>query len=99
MDDTPPEVRALQAKLWQAKPFEERMRLACANDKMGLEAAARIAQQRYPDDPAGLFLVLHGDQFEPDERDRIAKAFRERSAARHRLGRRGRGGFPADDED
>ena len=78
MLDTSPEVLLIQVKIWRTKPFAERMRLGAALDKMSLDAARELAARNHPDDPAALFLSLHGAEFEPDERERIANAFRTR---------------------
>lgn len=78
MDDTPLHVYQLQVRIWREKSFEERMRLGCAADAMGLAAAAEVSRRRFPDDPAALFLNLHGDSFDEVDRQRLADAIRRR---------------------
>ncbi|MCA8911658.1 MAG: hypothetical protein KDB82_08125 [Planctomycetes bacterium] len=80
--DTPDHVWQRQVQIWQSKSFEERMRLGCAADAMALSEARRLAEQRYPGDPAGLFLLLHGDSFSEPDRNRIAEAFRRHASSR-----------------
>ena len=80
MDDTPLRIYQQQVQIWQSKPFEERMRLGCAADAMGLAAAADVAAKCFPNDPAALFLSLHGDSFSSVERERLATAIRRHQA-------------------
>ncbi|MCB9894987.1 MAG: hypothetical protein H6839_11105 [Planctomycetes bacterium] len=78
MDDTPPAVLALQARIWREKSFEQRMMLGAQADAVGLQAAKRLAEKRSPGDPAALFLSLHSASLSPEECRRIAAEFRRR---------------------
>lgn len=82
MDDTSIHMRHAQLRVWRSKTFEERMRLGAAASAMALDAARRLADREHPGDPAGLFLLIHGDSFAPAERDRIAMRIRAHFAAR-----------------
>jgi hypothetical protein len=80
-EDTPLEIRQLQARILQQKPLEERFRLACEMADLGQRAVRDRLRRRHPGWTEGqiraqTFREIYRDDFPPEKLQEIAERLR-----------------------
>jgi hypothetical protein len=76
MKDTPPDVEALQYKIWMAKPLDERVRLGMEMLEEGFEIVRNSIKANNPsfgerEIVVAMFKRLYNDNFSVEEQTRI----------------------------